>query len=139
MNSTTSINVSRAFAAGVLGGLAMTIFMAIVRLTGIPVNVEAMLGSMFGLDPMATGTWLLGLVMHLMLSGLIALAYAWGFERVTHRAGWTTGLVFSVVHIVIAGIAMVMIPLIHALIPEMMPAPGAFMANMGVVGVLLFV
>jgi hypothetical protein len=37
----------------------------------------------------------------------------------------------------IAGVAMAMIPLVHPMIPEQMPPPGAFMANMGTVGVAL--
>ncbi|MBA2662430.1 MAG: hypothetical protein H0U74_09065 [Bradymonadaceae bacterium] len=133
------MNTSRAFGAGVLGGLVMTIITAIARAAGMPVNIEAMLGSMLGLAPAATGTWLLGLLMHLVLSGLIALLYAWGFERVTHRAGWQIGVAFSVVHIIIAGLFMAMLPAIHPMIPQMMAAPGAFMINMGAMGVLFLI
>jgi hypothetical protein len=89
-------------------------------------------------SPGAT-TWVIGLVIHLMISALIALIYAWGFERVTHRAGVLIGLGFAVIHVVIAGVVMAIIPAMHPMIPEQMPAPGAFMTNMGGTFVALFV
>jgi hypothetical protein len=128
----------KAFLAGVIGGLAMTILFAVGRAMGMKANAEMMLGTMFGAEPSA-GTWILGLFVHLMLSGLIALAYAVGFEYVAHRSGWLVGVGFSLVHIAIAGIVMAMIPAIHPMVPEKMPAPGAFMASMGPIYAFAFV
>jgi len=68
----------------------------------------------------------------------IALAYAWGFEHVTHRAGWATGVAFSMIHAVIGGSMFGLVPAIHWLVPEQMPAPGMFLANKGVIYVLAF-
>jgi hypothetical protein len=132
------MKVGKAIIAGLVGGVAMTILAWLVRLAGLPMNAEMMLGSMVSSSPGAT-TWLIGFLMHLTISALIALAYAWGFERVTHRAGAVVGLGFAVIHVIIAGIVMAMIPAIHPMIPEQMPAPGAFMANMGGTFVALFV
>jgi hypothetical protein len=123
------VNVGRAFMAGVAGGAVMSIGMAIGRALGMPGNVEQMMGTMF--VPPGTTAFLLGLFIHLMVSGLIALIYAWGFEHVTHRAGFLVGLGFAVVHTVIAGIVMGMMPMMHPMIPERMPPPGFFMANLG--------
>jgi hypothetical protein len=128
----------RAIVAGLVGGVAMTVLAWLVRQAGLQMNAEMMLGSMVSSAPGAT-TWLIGFVIHLMISALIALIYAWGFERVTHRAGAGIGLGFAVIHVIIAGIVMAIIPAIHPMIPEQMPAPGAFMANMGGVFVALFV
>lgn len=128
----------KAFLAGVIGGLVMTILFAVGRAMGLKANAEMMLGTMFGAEP-GSGTWILGLFIHLMLSGLIALAYAVGFEYVAHRSGWLTGVGFSLIHIVIAGIVMATIPAIHPMIPEKMPPPGAFMAAMGPVYAFAFV
>lgn len=91
-----------------------------------------MLGTMVA-DP-GTTAWIIGFVMHLMISGLIALIYAWGFEHVTHRAGWAVGAGFSLIHSVIAGMAMGMIPLIHPRMPNPVMPPGFFMANLGTIG-----
>jgi hypothetical protein len=127
-----------ALVAGLVGGVAMTVLAWLVRRLGLDMNAETMLGSMVSSSP-GLATWRIGFVMHLVISALIALAYAWGFERVTHRAGAVVGLGFAVIHVIIAGLVMAMIPAIHPMIPEQMPAPGAFMANMGGTFVALFV
>ncbi|MGH7718990.1 MAG: hypothetical protein ACREON_09140 [Gemmatimonadaceae bacterium] len=132
------MKAGKAVLAGVVGGVAMTVLGWLVRQLGIPMNAEMMLGTMV-IAPPGPAAWLIGFVMHLMVSALIALVYAWGFERVTHRAGAAVGLGFAVIHIVIAGLVMAMIPAVHPMIPEQMPAPGAFMANMGATFVALFV
>jgi len=132
------MKTGKAIAAGLLGGVAMTALGWLVRRAGVQMNAEMMLGSMMSSSPGLT-TWLMGFLTHLVISALIALAYAWGFERVTHRAGAVVGLGFALIHVIIAGFVMVLIPAMHPRIPERMPAPGAFMANMGGTFVALFV
>lgn len=132
------MKVGKAIGAGLVGGVAMTVLGWLVRRLGLEMNAEMMLGTMMSSMPTLT-TWLIGFAIHLMISALIALAYAWGFEHVTHRAGVTVGLGFSIIHIIIAGMVMAMIPAMHPMIPEQMPAPGAFMANMGAMFAFLFV
>jgi hypothetical protein len=131
------MKVGKAIIAGVLGGVAMTVLGWLVRQAGLQMNAEMMLGTMVG--PPGFGAWLAGFGIHLMLSALIAVAYASGFEYVTHRAGAVVGLGFAVIHVVIAGMVMAMIPAMHPMIPEQMPAPGVFMANMGGTFAALFV
>ena len=128
------MNVGRAFVAGVVGGIVMSIGLAMGRAMGMPANLEMMLGTMM-LQP-GTGAFLVGMMMHLIISGLIALIYAWGFEHLTHRSSAAIGAGFGVIHGVIGGMAMGMMPMMHPLIPEQMPAPGAFMSNMGMMGVM---
>ena len=74
----------------------MSVLTGLARMMGVPANIEMMLGTMVA-DP-GTTAWLIGFVMHLTLSGLIALIYAWGFEHVTHKAGWAVGTGFGLVH-----------------------------------------
>jgi len=132
-----TMNVRKALIAGIVGGVAVTALAWFVRQMKIDLNTEMMLGTM--VSSPGTAAWLIGFAMHIMVSALIALAYAWGFERVTHRAGVVVGLGFAVIHIIIAGLVMGIIPGMHPMIPEQMPAPGAFMANMGTTLVALFV
>jgi hypothetical protein len=73
--------------------------------------------------------------MHLMISALIALVYGWGFENLTHRADWLVGIGFGFIHAIIAGVVMGMMPAMHPLMPEQVPAPGAFMSNLGIMGI----
>ena len=110
----------KAFGAGVLGAVVMTVIMAMARAMGMPVNLEMMLGTMMG-GPPSAAKWVMGFIMHLMAGGIFALIYAVGFEYLTHRADWLVGVRFGAM---------------HPLIPEQMPAPGAFMANLGMMGVI---
>ncbi len=132
------MHTGRAFRAGVAGGAVMTGVTWMARtILGMPMNLEMMEGTML-VQPPGGVAWAVGLAMHLVISGLIGLVYAWGFERVTHRAGWLVGAGFGVVHAVIAGIMMGMVPAIHPLIPGQMPAPGAFLSSVPMGPVALF-
>ena len=132
------MNGGRAFWAGIVGGVVMTILMWMARtFMGMPMNLEMMEGTMLVRPPRPVA-WAVGLVMHLMISGLIGLLYAWAFEHVTHRAGAGVGALFGLVHAVLAGLAMGMVPAIHPLIPGEMPAPGAFLSNIPMGPVAVF-
>lgn len=132
------MNLSRAFTAGVLGAAAMSVLLFIGRQVGMDVSIESMMGTLF-LPPGPTAFWV-GLAMHLMISGLIALVYAWAFETVTRRASAGLGAAFALVHVLIAGVVMGgMIPVVHPLIPEQMPGPGYFLSNHGSMGTAAFV
>ena len=102
----------------------------------MPARLEMMMGTMF-MKP-GTTAFIVGLMMHLVISGLIALLYALGFEKVTHRAGTGVGAGFSVIHILIGGMFMGMMPMMHPRIPPM-NAPGWFMADLGMMGVVAFI
>lgn len=133
------MKTGKAFLSGVVGGAVMSAIMFMARtVVGMEVKLELLLGTMIGLEP-GTTAWLVGFVMHLMISGGIALAYAWVFENVLHRASWQTGLLVSLAHIVVAGVFMGMMPMVHPLVPEVMPGPGFFMLNLGAMGLAAFV
>lgn len=132
------MNASKAFSAGVVGGAVMSAIMFVARMMGMDVKLELLLGTMV-LEP-GTTAWIVGLVMHLIISAMIALAYAWAFENVLNRSGWQAGMMVSVVHILIAGVFMgAILPAMHPLVPEQMAGPGWFMANLGLLGVAAFV
>ena len=131
------MNYQRALVGGVVGGSVMTAGMAVLRALGTPANPEMMLGTM--MLPAGGAAWVAGFMVHLTISALIALIYAWGFEHVTHRAGWTIGMTFALIHIGIGGVVMGMIPAIQPMVPEMMPAPGMFMSGMGAIAVTAFI
>jgi len=124
------MRTGKAFAAGVTGGLVMSLLMGMGRMImGMQANIEMVEGTML-MDP-GPATWWVGFVMHLMISGLIGLVYGWGFERI-RRSGAGIGAGFGVVHAVIAGLLMLMMPLIHPRMPDPVPAPGFLMLNLGV-------
>jgi hypothetical protein len=132
------MNYGRAFLAGVVGGAAMSAIITLVRTMGImDVNLSMMEGSMITANT-GVGTWILGFMMHLIISGLIALAYAAGFEYLTHRAGWQIGVGFLLIDSLIADMVFGLVPMMHPLVPDQMPAPGIFMSSKGLMGVIAF-
>jgi hypothetical protein len=116
----------------------MTVIMAIARGMGMPVNISMLLGTMFGLAPSA-GAWFLGFVVHLVISGLLAFLYGWGFEYGTHQANAGIGAAFSVIHVIVGGLFLGAMPALHPLIPGMLSSPGIFLSNLGVAGVVAFI
>lgn len=132
------MKAGRAFGAGVVGGLVMTLMTAIARTMGMEVNMEMMEGTMLGIEPGAAA-WTVGLMMHLIISGLIGLLYAVGFEKIAHRGGWLAGTGFSLIHIAIGGAVIGMMPMMHPMMPGVLDPPGAFMSNLGAMGIGAFI
>jgi hypothetical protein len=128
----------RAFGAGVAGGAVMSVLMALARAAGVDVSFERLLGTAHGALP-GPGTWLLGLVLHLALSGLLGLLYGWGLEALAPRRPWLAGLRFGAVHALLAGAALALLPSVHALMPTQIQPPGPFLVRLGLAGVLVHV
>jgi hypothetical protein len=109
-------------------------------------NIELLLGSMFthNLSVLAGA---IGVVIYLLLAGLIACLYAIGFVHVTQRGNWAIGLLFSLVHVGMTGLAMDALGDIHPLLirPPLpllgghLLAPGLFATNFGDMTVAGFV
>ncbi len=127
----------RAFYAGLNGALAMAVLVDVVPFQLLPQNLGLMLGS-FVLREVSLSTWAFGLVMHLCLGGLAAMGYMLLFERVLHRSGWLTGMLIGTAHALLVGPLLALVPAVHPLVPEVLPAPGPYLMNMGGLGVLAF-
>lgn len=127
---------NKALGYGVLGAAAMSIVMGLARSMGMHVQLELMLGTMLGIAPEGSNAFVVGLVMHLMMGAAFGATYAWLFERVIHHGGVAAGALVGLPHAIVAGLFMAMIPAVHPFIPESMPAPGAFMSNLGAMGVM---
>ena len=93
------IDWSGAMLAGAAGGLAMELSAVLLGLLGLGrhsmVSYE---GCMLTGRESGAGSYLAGMSMHLALSLLIALAYAWAFESLWHGAGWLRGLATALPH-----------------------------------------
>ncbi len=132
------MRVGLAFLAGVIGGAVMIALVAIARAAGITdLNFGILWGSMITNNATA-GTWVLGAVIHLVVSGLIALIYAAVFEAI-RGSNWFTGLIGGAIHAVIGGLLLTELPAIHQAIPDLIRAPGAFAINYGTATATLFV
>lgn len=103
------IDWSLAIWAGILGGLAMSAMMMAARAMGlVDANMARYQGCMITKNWEGAGTWAAGMLMHLTISALIAVIYAWVFEAVWEEASWLYGVINAVVHWLIGGMVLPM-------------------------------
>jgi len=132
------MKIGNAFFAGVVGGVAASVIMGIARVAGAGADLMLMLGTLSGNEPSGS-TWLLGCLLAIIGSGLTGILYAAAFEHITRSAGVRAGLLVSLVHLALGGLAVGLLGVMHPLVPHAMPAPGLFMAAYGPLGVLAFI
>jgi hypothetical protein len=135
------MNYRKAFKAGMVGALAMTALMVMARALDVTtLNIEMALGT-FLTQRINAGSWILGFMMHMIIGGLLAQLYAFGFEFLTERASAWIGAGFSLIHASIAGVAMFVLGSIHPLMRNSgeLPAPGPFAITYGTLTALVFV
>jgi hypothetical protein len=122
------MNILSAVIAGVVASLVFSMILAIAPKMGMPkMDIVSLLGSMFGKPNQA-----LGWMMHLMMGVVFALIYTFLWSNGIGAATWTGGLVFGVVHWLIVGMVMGMIPMMHVGIKSgAVQAPGLWMTNNG--------
>jgi hypothetical protein len=97
---------------------------------GLRMDVIAMWGTLFR----ARGTTArgIGIVFHFVASASIGVAYAVAFQVLGVRSSlWLWGLLGALVHWLIGGLFLAVVPPIHPEITEREPAPGAFARYFG--------
>lgn len=129
------MKVERALGSGIAGTAIVSLLVAMARAQGMDMSFELMLGTFAGLEPGELALTL-GLALQLLAGSVLSLGYAWFFERVLHHGGIAAGLVLAVPHAVAAGLLLGLAPALHPLIPERLPEPGLFWANLGAAGVI---
>jgi len=130
------MKVMRGILSGIVGALAMSLAMLIMRIFGIQISLESLLGSLLpvkGLDAI----WLGGFALHLLVGGVAGLVYAFVFEVAVQRSGALVGAGLGLAHGLLAGLFMSGIPAMNPPELGMERAPGAFLMNMHL-GPLLF-
>ena len=99
------IDWTNAIVAGLAGGTAMELSAVLIRLLGFGrhgmVSYE---GCMLTGRVSGPRSYLAGMAMHLVLSALIACAYAWSFEAVWGASDWMWGLATALPHWAAAGL-----------------------------------
>lgn len=123
------MSVLGAIIAGVIGTIVISILMAMSPKMGMPeMNMPKMLGSMFGLPPNMAMGW----VIHLMMGSIFALIYAYLWSAGLGTASVGSGLLFGLVHWLVVGLVMGMMPMMHAGIKSgEVPEPGVYMLKDG--------
>jgi hypothetical protein len=131
------MQIGKGFIAGVIAAGVLTLIMAFLRWAGMPVAIELVLGTL--VTPVAADAWLAGFGIHLALGGLFGVLYGVVFEFVTGGAGWSIGAALGILHAVIGGALLALLPLFHPLVPERLAAPGPWWSGAGVLGVVSYV
>ncbi|MFU8814660.1 MAG: hypothetical protein ACNA7W_04885 [Pseudomonadales bacterium] len=128
-----------AFGIGVLAAVVITTTLWLARAVGITdMNLELLKGALLTGNAGAM-TWAIGLGIHLITGGVLAVVYAAIFET-WRRAGWRRGIAIAIPHALLSGILLGFLPAIQPAIAEH-PAlrPAGFLAvNMGWISVVLF-
>jgi hypothetical protein len=135
------MNYGKAFKAGMLGALAVTMLMVIARaLDMTTLNIEMAMGTLLTRRINAI-SWMLGFMISLVAGGLVAQLYAFGFEFLTEFTSPWIGAGFSLIHASIAGLAMFVLGSIHPLMRNHgeLRAPGPFAINYGTLTAVMFV
>ena len=113
------MNSGRAFVAGIVGALVMSLLMVLLRAAGVPLHIELRLAAALG-----TRIWLIGFATHLLIGGIIGVVYAIVFEYVTETAGIGPGVLLGAVNTIFAGFAWAFVG-----------GPGRFWSDFGPAGV----
>jgi hypothetical protein len=133
------MNILGAVLAGLGGTISISMVMALAPQMGMPaMDIVGMLGAMFSKESNRPLGWMI----HLMMGVVFALIYAllWTIGIGTVSPTW--GIVFGIVHWLLVGLMMGMMPMMHVGIKsggaQRAPrAPGVFMLNNG--GMMAFV
>jgi hypothetical protein len=121
-----------AFAAGLVGGLVMSALSMGMKAMGAPLamDIHRIWGTMVKMQ--GTGAIVAGFIIHLIVSGIVGLIYAAFFDWLgLDNNLWLWGLLGGVVHWVIGGLFLAMLPAVHPDIPGREPEPGPFASRFG--------
>ena len=133
-------NIGAAIIAGIVATVVMTIVMYMGRAMmpqQMPMNILHMLGTMM---TRSTGpAYVMGTMMHGVMGIVFALIHVAVFVAFGLEALLAWGILFGVVHWVIAGMGMGMMGTMHPVIRSgEMPAPGPFVKNLPMMNVMGF-
>jgi len=122
------MNVLGAIVAGLVGTGVFSMVLLMAPKMGMPkMDIVGLLGTMFGKESI-----LLGWMMHAMMGVIFGLIYALLWSRGIGAPTLLGGLIFGVVHWLIVGMVMGMIPMMHVGIRRGdVQAPGLWMTNNG--------
>ena len=124
------MRVGLAFVAGMIGWAVMVGLTILLRAVGATeLNLSMIVGSLFT-GQVSGGTWVLGFVAGLIISGLIALIYAAAFEGL-RRSNWRLGLIGGAIHAAIGGLFFGLMSSFHPAMPNLITPPGPYAVNYG--------
>lgn len=132
------MKMNRAFWSGILGGVIISILLAIGRWAGlVELHLEMLVGT-FATER-GMNAFSIGAAMHLVFAGLLGLIYGRVFEAIKW-AGTGAGALVGLIHALVVGGILGILSVLHPQLGVTMPDPGFFAANYGTLDVVgLFV
>lgn len=112
------MDIWNAVLAGLVGTAVMTALIYVGPMMGMPrMDMLGMLGTM--LTPNRGAAYGIGAVMHFAMGAVFAIVYAWLWSLGVGAPEWTSGLVFGLIHGVVAAAVMPVMLRMHPRPPEM--------------------
>lgn len=125
-----------AIVAGLVGTAVMTLLMYMGPMMGMPkMDMLGMLGTMFTTGGSAH---ILGGVVHFVMGAVFGVVYAFLWASVIGAPTWLWGLIFGLVHGVVALVTMPMMIRMHPRPPEGMTSTSPMMAAGMIIGHIVF-
>ena len=118
--------------AGVVGGVMMIVARLLLRAAGMPLRMDVtrIWGTLVGVLGRAERP--VGVVIHVVVSIAVAIVYAAGFDLMdAANVMILWGVLAALVHWLIAGLMMSVLPVAHPEMPGERLSPGAFVKNFG--------
>ena len=137
IRDTLRVKAPAVFLCGLAGAVAVIALGLAAHASGLGgTGVLILLGSLVtrSLGPETAAA---GLVVLVIALGASAFGYAIVFWS-AHRSGAGVGINLAIFHWLLMGLAAGMAPLIHPLVPRLLPAPGFFFLRLGGARALLF-
>jgi len=131
---------ARAFIAGMIGAALFAIASAFARRAGVPMDLEWLQGSLFTGAEGARGAtaYVLGLIAQLAVGGVLGLIYAAILAHTPHPS-LSAGAFLGLVHALVAGVLLALVPMLHPAVPEAIAPPGLLMSGRGTDASIVFV
>ncbi len=131
---TEPVHIGRGLFYGVVGGLGISAVCGLLRLMGLPIGIELILGTLTGLPPGGAAI-AAGLLIHLAIAAGFGVLYGWLFTRVWAHGGASTGIIFGLIQATLLGMFFGLTPQFHPYIPHVVADPGPYFVNLGLGGV----
>lgn len=122
------MNYKRLFFIGIAGGIVMSLVQWLFHAMGLTNMHYAMMWGPVITREMGMLTMVVGFLIHLLISGLVAMAYAPGFKAM-QRYDMGAGVALSLVHWLVSGTFVLFFPAVHPF--KEVPGPGFLALGMG--------
>ncbi len=127
------MNWGSAIIAGLVATIVMSILMYMGKAMGMKMDMPRILGLMFVRPNHQGSVYTIGIILHLMMGVIFAIIYGALFNLLGIAANWFWGGVFGLIHGIVLGAMLPIMPSIHPRMgnSKVLPPLGAYASNYG--------